>query len=183
MLFVPRVGEIYKHFKGNLYQIKAIAEHTETGEYLVVYEAMYGEHKVYARPLEMFVSRVDKDKYPDVAQEYRFALQEGKIEGIKTVEAKVDEAFAVVPNAVEGTDGATKVQLDPQLLEFMDTNDKEQRLRILEAMHGRITDDLLATMAIVCDVDLDGNDTEGKYQSLKNCLLTWIKYEGKRLRD
>lgn len=183
MLFVPRVGEIYKHFKGNLYQIKAIAEHSETGDYLVVYEALYGEHKVYARPLEMFVSRVDKEKYPDVKQEYRFELQDEKA---KRSTAK-DNASCGGGAAKDTTDDSKaedteELQLDPGLIEFMETTDNEQRLQILESMHARITADMLATMALVCDVELDGGDAEAGYQSLRNCLLTWIKYEGKRLR-
>ena len=69
----PRVvksGEVYKHFKGNLYIIKDIVLNTETNEQMVVY--CNKENKVFVRPLNMFLSKVDKNKYPNVSQFYRF---------------------------------------------------------------------------------------------------------------
>lgn len=69
-------NRIYRHFKGNTYKVLCVAMHAETQEKMVVYQALYGDYKYFVRPYEMFVSKVDRDKYPDVKQEYRFELVE-----------------------------------------------------------------------------------------------------------
>lgn len=71
-----KVGKIYQHFKGNQYLVLCIALHTETNEKMVIYQDIHDKEKIYARPYEMFISKVDKGKYPDVKQEYRFEEHE-----------------------------------------------------------------------------------------------------------
>lgn len=70
-------NQIYKHFKGNLYKIINLGVHTETGEEMVIYQDINNE-KIWVRPLSMFISKIDKTKYPKVKEEYRFTLIEGE---------------------------------------------------------------------------------------------------------
>ncbi len=221
MSFIPKPHEIYKHFKGNLYQITAIAEYTETGETLVVYQAMYGDFRTYAGPLSMFVSRVDREKYPDAGQEFRFELQgpeaarqraemesgpepagqraEAELKSVEPAgqgaeaelksgeptgqEVKAEApAWASAPQESGGGLTEGELALDPMVLEFLDADSYEQRLNILAGLHYRITDDMITTMAIACDVEIDSGETEERYEALKNCLITLERYECQRIR-
>lgn len=71
-----KTNAIYRHFKGDLYLVVDIAVHSETGEKLVIYRSLYGNLDLYARAYDMFIEKVDKIKYPDVLQEYRFEYTE-----------------------------------------------------------------------------------------------------------
>ncbi len=214
MTFIPKPHEIYKHFKGNLYQIVTIAQHSETGEQLVIYQAMYGDFKIYARPLAMFTSEVDKVKYPEVQQRFRFELQGAdadrqiretdEVNGGQTTTQAVPTATAQdaaiwTAQAAAVQDAATvaaqataqpasvetqpeEPELDPLVLEFLDADSYEQKLNILAGLHHRITDEMITTMAIACDIEVNDGETEERYEELKNCLLTMEKFECNRLR-
>ena len=67
-----KIGRIYRHFKGNLYKVEDVARHSESGETFVVYRQMYGDGSLWIRPEKMFLEEVDRKKYPEVSQKYRF---------------------------------------------------------------------------------------------------------------
>lgn len=73
-----KIKGIYKHFKGDYYIVEDVAIHSETKEKYVVYRGLYGNNELFIRPYDMFISKMDKEKYPDVKQEYRFQLQDIK---------------------------------------------------------------------------------------------------------
>lgn len=189
----PRPQEMYRHFKGNIYQIRCLAKHSETGEMMVVYQAMYDTFQIYVRPLAMFMEEVDFEKYPDARQQYRFELlqdselvsgsraAEEPVSGSQAVEEPVKESDA----GPEGTEGAEEMQqlnIDPLVMEFLEADTYEQRLNILAALRSRITDEMINTMAMAVDLEIKEGDVEERYEELKSCLLTFEKYECNRLR-
>lgn len=185
MIRIPQSYEIYKHFKGNLYQVLNIAEHSETGERLVIYQALYGEYKIYARPLESFIELLDKSKYPEAGQEYRFELQSSvPMQAADTVQkiepAQATESVQIVELQTDCE--AEELNIDPMVLKFLEADTYEEKLQILTGLQHRITDDMITTMAISCDIEVEGGSPEERLVSLKNCLLTLERFECNRLR-
>lgn len=169
---MPRAGEFYMHFKGKLYQIVTVAIHTETEEPLVVYQAMYGTFKTYARPLAMFLSEVDHEKYPDVQQTYRFQ----KVELCENAGAElVDEVTAQENECDEKEETA---DIEP-LLKFLDETDLHERLNILLQYRDQITETMLESMGMAMDCVLNGKTLEEKYYELDKVIRTKLQYEKK----
>ena len=188
---LPRSGDLYRHFKNKLYQIVAIANHSETGERLVIYQALYGDFGVYARPLAMFLSEVDHEKYPQVTQIYRFEKVEpsgtqgalgGSVQaGAQTMTAEAADVTGGAESSMYVKEGA---QADKQalVLSFLDAETYEDKLNILRGMKKHIDDKMAYDMAVSLDIVLKEEPLAEKIKDLENCLKTYVRFECSRLR-
>lgn len=167
---IPQAGEIYQHFKGKLYRIVALATHTETGEQLVIYQALYGEFQVFARPLSMFLEKVDAKKYPDAAGKDRF------------MRIPMTEAAAVSRPVAAPSENPVEPQPDPGLLAFLDADSYEEKLEVFAALEGKADLHMLNAIAASLDLELSEGSLEEQYDTLKSCLMTLERYECNRLR-
>ena len=192
---IPQPNEIYQHFKGNLYRVVTLAKHADTGERMVIYQALYGDFEIWARPLREFTGRVDERKHPEAAGRQRFTLlpqimgQDGlnppaasdlpeDAAGRALSAAGAEEASG--PAAPPS--GEEEPALDPMLMAFLDADSYEEKLAIFTDMRGRVTDDMLTTMAVALDIDLKEGELMERYEELKNCIVMLEKYECNRLR-
>ncbi len=190
----PKPGELYRHFKNKLYQIVTVATHSETGEKLVIYQALYDDFGIYARPLDMFVSEVDHEKYPDVKQKYRFERitpqtkqtdMQAKSEAVRQSAAKMPEAGSVQvqTSKAQVADADDDQAPNPRLMEFLDADTFEEKYNILVSMRDIITDRLIDDIAVVMDVVVPEGPLQKRYDDLKNTIKTRQYYEfSNRLR-
>ena len=117
-----RQGQFYRHFKGGLYQVMAIATHSETKEKMVVYQALYGDYGIYVRPYDMFASEVDHEKYPQVKQVYRFTQ----------VHPEEENARVEVESALELTNVDSEQLEIPDLKEVENVQSMKSPVQILD---------------------------------------------------
>ena len=205
----PRPQEIYRHFKGRLYQVLTLARHSETGEMLVVYQALYGGYAVFARPLSMFCSEVDAVKYPGAMQKERFQLWKGSEEALslfagespvtgnretrakqteedrQTRAKQSDGMFSQKEKPAEPSVQAAEeeVQLDPRLLRFLDANRMEEKMEILDSMQGDVTDEMIDIMAISLDTEIVSGEASERIAALRETIQMRLRFESSRLRE
>lgn len=196
----PAPGEFYRHFKNKYYQIIGIAKYSETKEEMVVYQALYDDFGMYVRPLSMFVSEVDHVKYPAVTQKYRFERVEASQIGKPVDTGYVEKAVMPETETAEKTTEPVEVsgmsveesnaesedceegEVNPILLQFLDEETYEEKLKYLNAVQKKLTDDLIDAMAASLDITVPEGDIDSRYVSLKSCLTAHAKYEVTRLR-
>ncbi len=162
---IPKQGEIYRHFKGNLYEVVIIARDSETLEEKVVYKAVDGD-AAYVRPLAMFMSPVEKEKYPDVEQEYRFELIE--------------------QSAKQGTEKNEVVREEMQdkelILDFLNLENSDEKIEYLLRVKEEITENFIQAVAQSLDFVENAGSLEERYEDILKYLRTLSKFECGRLR-
>lgn len=192
----PKANEIYKHFKGNMYQIVDIAIDSETGSELVIYRALYAPFTTYARELSMFMSKVDRDKYPSATQEYRFEL-------VVFDDATKNRREAITPNtsttsttsnseetpvrvnsvnenrAVETVDErAAKSGISPVLLRFLETEGVAAQIECLTEIREQLTPEIMTSIEFSIGMEeAQRGDVYERYRGVKNYLDLKRKYE------
>lgn len=201
---LPRPGEFYRHFKNRLYQIIAVAYQADDEAPVVVYQALYGDYRVWVRPLEEFMSGTDREKYPDAEQQYRFervspenaAMVPGtpvpmapvpsaslpeRTSSAQTFPAPASSAPAV-PAAVTEPASAPETGDHRLLLEFLDTDDLQEKKAILRGGMARLTQGDLDGIYTVYGIQRFPGDIREQADGLIRYLSMRSRYEGDRLR-
>lgn len=161
----PKKGDVYRHFRGKLYQVLSLAVWTEKGKEMVVFKEADTDEKVYVSLLDQFLSPVDKEKYPDTVQEYRFELVR---ENLREREKRHD--------------GENQMSPEKMILAFLDLRTNEERIEFLQKYRSDLSDRFLTAASESMEFTENSGTTEERYGALLRFLRTKIKYEGGRLR-
>lgn len=203
-------GEFYKHFKGQLYQVRALAANSDDNTPMVVYQAMYAPFKIWVRPLSTFLEKLDKEKYPDAAQEYRFdriILDDRQNTEAAEPDIVQSEKSAAVTNTIhpeeaitvsdeEITDALLSGQVERKLsgkisdnqlaakglMIFLDAENYHDKRHIFSSLEPYLNDTMLNNIAVTLDLVLDEGSKEQHFETILNCLETHEHYECNRLR-
>ena len=202
-----RQGQFYRHFKGGLYQVMAIATHSETKEKMVVYQALYGDYGIYVRPYDMFASEVDHEKYPQVKQVYRFTqvhpeeenarvevesaleltnvdseqLEIPDLEEVENVQSMKSPVQILDPVEMSAKEPPAKEPqadgINPILLEFLDADTLEEKMHIMTFYRNQMDEALLNSIAISLDLVVDKKGLQETYDEIMNCLSMMKHFE------
>ena len=194
----PMPGELYRHFKNKMYQIVAVATHSETREPYVVYQALDGDFRTYIRPYDMFISEVDHVKYPEVQQKYRFELvgshavverelADPQAESVSVVRdepameaagAARCESAAESASVIETENSTSENDLvNPKFLDFLDADSYDRKYDIYASMVDELDDHLINQMAASIDEIIEDGPLHVRIESLRRSIKTKAKYE------
>lgn len=207
---LPKSGEFYRHFKGKIYQIIVIAKDADTKVCNVVYQGMYEPFSCWVRSAEEFLSEIDRKKYPDASQEFRFekitfansysgrciedavlpADEKESIREKEKVRTKREISSEEFGKAVETGqairylgDVMTKEEIGQRgLMEILDAGSFQKKRSLFIGLREYLDKRLLNSIAVALDIVLEDGSEEEQYDSLLHCLDAFEHYEGGRLR-
>lgn len=194
-------GEYYRHFKGNLYEVLTVATHSETEEKLVIYRALYGSRQDYARPVAMFLSEVDHDKYPEAAQRCRFervgdcvhGMQEVAFVGEKADESRADsdagrKNCSQCSDAAIGEERAEEPDMKASerdaavLIRFLNAEGLQEKLEVIRQNRTKIDERFIDGAAMALDIVVREGKLDDRLRDLCRQLQLMSQYESRRLR-
>lgn len=189
---IPRQGEIYRHFKNKLYQIIAIATHSETRESYVVYQALYGDFRTYIRPLDMFISEVDHVKYPAVTQKYRFE----RVDRATLSNPSYDDNSILTGNSPDNScennifagnspdDSYANNELDdhdglinPLLVQFLELDTYKEKLEFFQSIIPKLDDRLTNDICVALDIACSDTSLDDRIAHIRDYLQTQTRFE------
>lgn len=171
-----RPGEIYRYFKGGLYQIVTTAAHWETQEAMVVYQQLYDDFRVYVRPYDLFAAPVDREKHPEAEQKYKFELVR-EIRGAK----QADEECGGEEPKETGTE-EKEPEPNQALLRFLAAETGKERMACLKELALTASQKDLDSVYLVLDMKHESGTIEEQVNAISRNLALQQRYDGIRLR-
>lgn len=172
-------GKLYRHFKGGLYQAICTAKDSETGEELVIYQALYGSFETYARPLKNFFEQLDRSKYPDSPQLYRFM----EVEKDTLRERPDKESGTGISRDTGETKEITGKQDDtPLIIRFLDASTSEEKLSLIKQNYDGLDERTINNIEASLDIVSESSDPDARISYICDVLRTKARYESNRLR-
>lgn len=187
---IPMAGEIYRHFKGDMYRVVTTARHAETEETFAVYQRLGGDYGIFVLPLSEFAGRTEDGKEhfvlipaPEIVHGEAGRTESPENSSPFRTQGSDSEERPDLRSVKADADGAEEASgLDAGLLAFLEAETYAEKLKVYSSLAGRVDEHMLNTIAVSMDLELSGGSVEEQYDNLKSCLLTLERYECSRLR-
>lgn len=203
---IPRQGDIYRHFNNKLYQIVSVATHYQTGESYVVYQALFDDFRNYVRPLDMFISKVDLEKYPSVTQTYIFE----RVDRSQMLKASDYNNISNTISGIQYSDNDTNIQsnnsiinsnpynansidnisnnnnvdddilINPLLIEFLDFDTYKKKLEYFQSIIPKLDERLINDICVALDITCNTSSLDDTILHIKDYLYTQARFEVSR---
>lgn len=180
---IPGPGEMYTDQEGKLYQILCVADHFDTKEKMVVYQALYGAFEFLIRPLGIFMRKMERKRGKEPLQKDKFTVAEENT-GVNAGRPQRESRIFQQNQAPSGypEQELEEERANPALLEFLDADTLEEKYQVIKSLQHSITDRLIDDFAVTLDLVIPDGRLDDRYQQLLSSVRTMQKFETKRFR-